>query len=194
MLEVLLNQANQYGVILGLTRGNLSNLVGFKVAKIQRLTKILRSLDLITQVTPGLSGFFGIQPSIYQVSLNHPLYKTASTSFLLPNINFQYNEKLKLPAAGLIEKIVNVDILKEIVDPKTIDEKDQQLLDTLEKLNVYLTAPKYKMITYCNSLMTAFSIQIFRENDELDKLITILKNGVVNDASEIKSHMRSQFV
>ena len=197
LLEVLLNQANQYGVILGLTRGNLSNIVGFKVAKIQRLTKILRSLDLITQVTPGLSGFFGIQPSIYQVSLNHPLYKTASTSFLLPNINininFQYNEKLKLPAADLIEKMVNIDILKEIIDPKAIDEKGQQLLDTLDKLKVYLTAPRYKMITYCNSLMAAFAIQIFRENDELDKLITILKNGVVNDASEIKSHMRSQF-
>jgi predicted transcriptional regulator len=195
LLEVLLNQANQYGVILGLTRGNLSNIVGFKVAKIQRLTKILRSLDLITQVTPGLSGFFGIQPSIYQVALNHPLYKTASTSFLLPNINinFQYNEKLKLPAADLIDKIVNIDILKEIVDPKAIDEKDQQLLETLDKLKVYLTAPKYKMITYCNSLMTAFAIQIFRENNELDKLITILKNGLVNDASEIKSHMGSQF-
>jgi hypothetical protein len=195
LLEVLLNQANQYGVILGLTRGNLSNIVGFKVAKIQRLTKILRSLDLITQVTPGLSGFFGIQPSIYQLALNHPLYKTESTSLLQPNINinFQYNEKLKLPAADLIEKIVNIDILKEIIDPKAIDEKGQQLLDTLNELKVYLTAPRYKMITYCNSLMTAFAIQIFRENDELDKLITILKNGVVDDASEIKANMRSQF-
>jgi predicted transcriptional regulator len=195
LLEVLLNQANQYGVILGLTRGNLSNIVGFKVAKIQRLTKILRSLDLITQVTPGLSGFFGVQPSIYQIALTNPLYEAESTYPVLPNINinFQYNEKLKLPAADLIEKIVNIDILKEIIDPKAIDEKGQQLLDTLDKLKVYLTAPRYKMITYCNSLMTIFAVQVLRENDELDKLITILKNGVVNDASEIKSHMRSQF-
>ena len=46
------------------------------------------------------------------------------------------------------------------------------------------------MINYCNSLMTAFAIQTFREND---KLITILKNGVVNDAIEIKANIRSQF-
>jgi DNA-binding MarR family transcriptional regulator len=195
LLGVLLNQANQHGVVLGLTRSNLSNFVGFKVAKIRRLTKILRSLELITQITPGLSGFFGVQPSIYQIALTHPLYEAESTSPLLPtiNISFQYDKKLKLPAADLIEKIVNIDILKEIVDPKAIDEKNQQLLDALDKLKVYLTAPKYKMITYCNSLMTAFAIQTFRENDELDKLITILKNGVVNDASEIKANMRSKF-
>ena len=192
LLGVLLNQANQYGVVLGLTRSNLSNIVGFKVAKIQRLTKILRSLGLIAQVTPGLSGFFGVQSSIYQIALTHPLYEAKSATQLLPNIsiNFQYDEKLKLPAADLIEKIVNIGILKEIVDPKAIEDKDQQLLDTLEKLKIYLTAPKYKMINYCNSLMTAFAIQTFREND---KLITILKNGVVNDAIEIKANIRSQF-
>lgn len=195
LLEVLLNQANQYGVVLGLTRSNLSNIVGFKVAKIQRLTKILRSLDLITQVTSGLSGFFGIQPSIYQVSLNHPLYKIESTSQLLPNINinFQYNEKLKLPAADLIDKIVNIDIRKETIDPKAVNERGQQLLDALDKLKEHLTAPKNKVTTYCNSLMTAFAVQVLKENDELDKLITILKNGVVNDVSEIKTNMRSQF-
>jgi hypothetical protein len=189
LLEVLLNQANKYGVVLGLTRSNLSNIVGFKVTKIQRIAKILQSLNLITQVTPGLSGFFGIQPSIYQVSLNHSLYKTENTSLLLPtiNISFQYDEKLQLPAVELIERIANIDILK------AVNEKGQQLLDSLDKLKVHLTAPKYKMITYCNSLMTAFAIQIFRENNALDKLITILKNGVVNDASEIKAHMRSQF-
>ena len=32
LLGVLLNQANQYGVVLGLTRSNLSNIVGFHVS------------------------------------------------------------------------------------------------------------------------------------------------------------------
>jgi hypothetical protein len=195
LLEVLLNQANQNGVVLGLTRSNLSNIVGFKAGKIQRLTKILRSLDLITQVTPGLSGFFGIQPSIYQVSLNHPLYKTESISLLPPNINinFQYNDKLKLPAADLITKISNIDIFKEMLDPKTIDEKRQLLLDALDKLKTHLTAPKQKIIAYCNSLMTIFAVQVLSENDEFDKLIAILKGGMVKDASAIRANIRSQF-
>jgi predicted transcriptional regulator len=195
LLEVLLNQANKYGVVLGLTRSNLSNFVGFKVAKIQRLTKILRSLGLIAQVTPGLSGFFGVQPSIYQTALTHLLYETESTPPLLPtiSINFQYAEKLKLPAADLTEKIVNIDILKERIDLKAVNEKGQQLLDALDKLKVNLTAPKYNMITYCNSLMTIFAVQVLSENDEFDKLIAILKGGVVKDENEIKANIRIQF-
>ncbi|MGX9539539.1 hypothetical protein [Shewanella sp. A22] len=195
LLGVLLNQANQYGVVLGLTRSNLSNIVGFKVAKIQRLTKILRSLGLITQVTPGLSGFFGIQPSIYQIALTHPLYEAKSATQLLPNIsiNFQYGEKLKLPAADLIEQIVYIDTLKEAVGPKAIDEKYQQRLDTLDKLKEHLTASRNKMITYCNSLMTAFAVQVLSEIEEFNKLEAVLNNSEADDANEIKANVLSQF-
>jgi len=195
LLEVLLNHANQYGVVLGLTRNNLSNIVGFKTTKIQRLTKILRSLNLITQVTPGVSGLFGIQPSIYQIVLTHPLYEAESATQLLTNIsiNFQYGEKLKLPAADLIEQIVYIDTLKEAVGPKAIDEKYQQRLDTLNKLKEHLTASRNKMITYCNSLMTAFAVQVLSEIEELNKLEAVLKNSLADDANEIKANVLSQF-
>lgn len=192
LLEILLNQANKYGVVLGLTRSNLSNIVGFKVAKIQRLTKILRSLGLITQVTPGLSGFFGIQPSTYQLSLNHSLYAIEQQSPII-SINLKYAEKLKLPADHLIGKIQylkKVDIKK---NNGSDDSERYEALENLKKLHVHLTAPKYKMISYCNSLMSTFAAQVLSEIDEFDKLIAILKGDRVKDENEIKANIISQF-
>ena len=180
LLEVLLNQANKYGVILGLTRSNLSNIVGFKVAKIQRIAKILRSLGLITQVTPGLSGFFGIQPSIYQLSLNHSLYAIEQQRSVI-NINLNYAEKFKLPSDHLIGKIQYLKKIDIKINSDSDDRKRYETLDNQKKLHVHLTAPKYKMITYCNSLMTIFAVQVLSENDEFDKLIAILKAGIVKD-------------
>ena len=192
LLEILLNQANQYGVVLGLTRSNFSNIVGFKVVKIQRLTKVLLSLGLITQVTPGLSGFFGVQPSIYQLSLNHSLYGIKQQRPII-NINLKYAEKLKLPAdhfIGKIENLKKVDIKKK---NSSDDSEKYETLENLKKLHVHLTAPKYKMITYCNSLMSTFSAQVLSKNDEFDKLIAILKGGMVKDKNEVKTNISSQF-
>lgn len=192
LLEILLNQANKYGVVLGLTRSNLSNIVGFKVAKIQRLTKILRSLGLITQVTPGLSGFFGIQPSIYQLSLNHSLYAIEQQSPVI-SINLKYAEKLKLPADHLIGKIQYLKKVDIKINNGSDDSERYEALENLKKLHVYLTAPKYKMISYCNSLMSTFAAQVLSEIDEFDKLIAILKGDRVKDENEIKANIISQF-
>lgn len=192
LLEVLVNQANKYGVVLGLTRSNLSNIVGFKVAKIQRLTKILRSLDLITQVTSGLSGFFGVQPSIYQVSLSHSLYAIEQQRSVI-NINLNYAEKLKLPSDHLIGKIQYLKKFDIKKNNDSDDRKSYEALENLKKLHVHLTAPKYKMITYCNSLMSTFAAQVLSENDEFDKLIAILKGGMVKNENEIRANILSQF-
>jgi len=192
LLEVLLNQANKYGVVLGLTRSNLSNIVGFKVTKIQRIAKILRSLNLITQVTPGLSGFFGIQPSIYQLSLSHSLYAIEQQRSVI-NINLNYAEKLKLPSDHLIGKIQYLKKFDIKKNNDSDDRKSYEALENLKKLHVHLTAPKYKMITYCNSLMSTFAAQVLSENDEFDNLIAILKGGMVKNENEIKANILSQF-
>lgn len=193
LLEVLLNQANQYGIVLRLTRSSLSNFVGFKVAKIQRLTKILRSLGLITQVTPGFSGFFGIQSSIYQLSLNHPLYAIEQQRPAV-NVELRYAERHKLPADHLIGNIlhlksVNIDAAKGPVDIKASDEKGQKILEALNKLKIHLAGSKCQMITYCNSLMTIFASQVIRKHSDLAELIQLLTRGSSDEVNDTRVKM-----
>lgn len=205
LLEVLLSQANQYGMVLGLTRSNLSNIVGFKVAKIKRLTKVLRSLGLIIQVAPGLSGFFGVQSSIYQLSLNHSLYAIQQRPVV--NVELRYAERHKLPANHIIGNIlhlksVNIDADIGPVDLKASDEKGQKILEALNKLKIHLAGSEYQMITYCNSLMTIFASQIIRQHSDLAELIQLLTRGSsdeVNDTrikmfNDLKEFLRHSFL
>jgi predicted transcriptional regulator/DNA-binding XRE family transcriptional regulator len=194
LLEALLCHSNKYGCVLGLTREKLSSIVGFKVTKIQRITKTLLSLGFITQVTPGLSGLFGIQPSIYHMALAHTLYAIENTEKRLPSISIdlKYAKQLKLPAAHLIEnieylKIVNIDETKGPVDFKAADKQGQKTLEILDKLKVYLSAPKYKMIIYCNSLMTISAAQALSKCGDSETLLKIMANKVVNETAELEN-------
>lgn len=188
LLAILLSQANQYGVVLGLTRSDLSNLVGFKTAKIQRLTKVLLSLGLIAHVTPGISGFFGIQPSIYQLHLNHPLYAKDQQ---MPTVDVRliYPAGLKPPATQLFTKIlasmnINTDPTKGL-HIKPTNELDQKSLETINVLKTNLTGSKPKIRAYCNGLMMLFTNQIIHkcaDSGEIIQFLTHRGNDEKNDS------------
>lgn len=191
LLEVLLCKADLNGYVINLTRQKLSNTVGFNTAKVLRLTKILTSMGFISHITPGLSGFFGIQSSIYQLSLNHSLYNIETHKPVI-KINLKQADEYQLPSdrlIGMVQSLKKLDLEKS--NSSNITER-YEALKNLKELNVNLTAPKFKMITYCNSLMTIFVIRVLRKSDDLNKLIAILKGDMENDESDIRANIIGQ--
>lgn len=187
LLEVLLCKADLNGYVINLTRQKLSNTVGFNTAKVLRLTKILTSMGFISHITPGLSGFFGIQSSIYQLRLNHSLY-TIETQKRVIKVDLKYADKYQLPSGNLIGMTQS---LKTLDLEEINSSNNRERYEALKNLNVNLTAPNFKMITYCNSLMTIFAIRVLSKSDDLNKLISILK-GNMNDESETIANILSQ--
>ncbi|MEW6984327.1 hypothetical protein AAD001_16860 [Colwelliaceae bacterium 6471] len=188
LLEVLLCKADLNGYVINLTRQKISNLVGFNTAKVLRLTKILTSMGFISHITPGLSGFFGIQSSVYQLCLNHLLY-TIETQKPVIKVDLKYADKYQLPSGHLIGMTQS---LKTSDLEKINSSNDRERYEALKNLNANLTAPNFKMITYCNSLMTIFAIRVLSKSDDLNKLIAILKGDVENDETDIRANIIGQ--
>lgn len=198
LLEVLLGHAEKYGVVVGIGREKLSKIVGFKAAKLQKLTEALKLLGLISHITPGISGFFGVQPSIYHITLLHSLYSAAEQEkeFLIVAVDVEYTGKLKLPSIDLINSIeflktVNIHKSKGIVDFEGRNEKAQKTLESRDRLKAHLSAPKHQSISYCNDLMVIFSIQSLDKDGELEKFKRLCGNPAPSEAAELMASILS---
>ncbi|MDX2370653.1 MAG: hypothetical protein QNK36_19995 [Colwellia sp.] len=192
LLEVLLGHADEYGVVMGHGRGKLLEIAGFKVSKLQRLTKTLKTLGLISCINPGISGFFGVQPSIYHIALSHHLYGATKQGegLLTVTVDVEYKGELKLPSAGLISNIeflkgVDIHKPKGLADFEGRNKKLQKALEGMDKLKTHLSAPKHQSIPYCNDLMVIFSIQLLGGRGELEKFDELCSNPASSESSEL---------
>lgn len=196
LMTALLIYADEHGNILGITRQKLSKMVGFNNAKIKRLTKALVSLKLIIQFTPGLSGFLGVQPCIYRVSLQHPLYKTDDKGkhYLNAEIEVRFGPYTAPPAISLLKgvnylRMHNIDKSKGPVDIIGLNEKEQKDASSLDKIKVHLNASDFKVATYYNALMTAYTAKTLNENP----VFKDFSNRLGADADNIKAKIFQQF-